>query len=207
MKKKKHKSRRYLTEFLDKVVQADMVVDSFSTDAFKFYTYLKSLPDEDEKRLNCIELIIDNEVSKIWKYFPALFPKLNFKMIEADDLTDDEFNICVNLVFRVVEKHVYENTNLFIIVSSNTDFESLKKLDEGVKIFAICDKEKTSKEIFETFRKCKIRYEFLAKAQDQFCQNSFSKVDDIGALIFLKSPNSDLEKALNSIPKIPILTL
>lgn len=205
MKKKKQKSRRYLTEFLDKVESADMVVDCYSTDAFQFFAYLKKLSSIDAKRLKCIELIVDNGVSRLWEYVPTLFPNMSFKIINADDITDDEFNVCVNLVFRVVEKNLYENEHNFIIVSSNTDFESMKKMDESVKIFAICDKEKTSKETFATFKKCKIRYDFLPKEQDQICKNSYSKVDYIGILLFLKMLNSDLEKVLNSILKAQVL--
>lgn len=114
-------TKKSIYEFINQKNAVTLVVDCENSDAFKLYSALKSLGEEETTKIKKIVLYDDVNTTDAWDYLDKLV-KIPVEHIEVDRVTERKSLVDVRMTAGICKAYYSDNIDGFILCSSDSDF-------------------------------------------------------------------------------------
>jgi hypothetical protein len=184
-----------INDFLRRSRGTVMAVDCENADPYKLYSFLRSLKDDELKKISKILLYDDYRTSRAW----ALLEKFTSITIErevVERVNNFKSLVDIKMTAGICREHYQNNINSFILVSSDSDFWGLISSITNAAFLVLIEGEKCGSTIKQAFNESGILYCYI----DNFCTGNN---DGLKSLVFAM----ELKKYLYSMVNINVDTM
>ncbi len=141
-------TKKNIYEFIDQAQKVQLVVDCENSDAFKLYSALKSLEDEETSKIAKIVLFDDIHTSNAWDYLENLLD-IPIEHEEVSRVTERKSLVDVKMTAGICKAHYSESVDSFILCSSDSDFWGVISALPDVNFLVLYEDKKCGNDIKE----------------------------------------------------------
>ena len=156
--------KKNIYDFIHEAEKVSLVVDCENSDVFKLYSVLKNLDADEVAKINDIILYDDYHTTKVWN---MLHKRLHIPVehIDVERVTDRKSLVDIKLAVGVCKEYYTNNTDSFILVSSDSDYWGLISSLPDARFLVMYEYDKCGYEI----RKALEEKQIFSCSIDDFC--------------------------------------
>ena len=162
-------------DFIDRNEVIDVVVDCENSDAYRLYSTLRGLNEEEISRINKIILYDDVHTTSAWKLLTDEFQGvITFEYVLVKRLNESKSLVDHRMIADISKEHYRENVDAFIIVSSDSDYWAIINSIDDAGFLVMVEKEKVGNDIIAALDEKGIFYCYL----NDFCMSKVSEFEN-----------------------------
>jgi len=139
-------TKNEIYDFINRSVKTILVVDCENSNAYKFYSVLKSLNPDELSKISKIILYDDANTGSGWDYL-ADFTNIPVEHIETERVLDRKSLVDGYMMAGVCKEFYLGNASSFILLSSDSDYWALISSLPEAEFLVMIEYEKTSSAI------------------------------------------------------------
>ena len=177
--------------FINKNRKIDVVVDCENSDAYRLYSTLMGLEDEEIAKINKVILYDDVHTTVAWKMLTEEFSGIiNFEYILVERLNDGKSLVDHKMIADIAKEHYRENVDAFIVASSDSDYWAIIESLPEAEFLVMVEQEKVGRDIITALDEKEIFYCYI----NDFCT---SKTGEFQNKVLNAELNRKLEEIIN----------